>query len=73
MAIRRFKGVLYIKESDKWRAFIKVNKKQMYLGTFFLDYIAARAYDKAVKKYKGDGHPTNKSLGLFDKWENTSE
>jgi len=46
-----YKGVYWNKQKKKWRAYIKVNGKQKYLGYFDDPIKAARAYDEAAKKH----------------------
>jgi hypothetical protein len=43
-----FKGVSWHKARSKWRAFIKVNRKQIHLGLFSQKEDAARVYDQAA-------------------------
>lgn len=49
-----YKGVIYDKERDKWRAEITVNKKRMYLGRYETVEEAAEAYRKAAELYHGE-------------------
>ena len=41
----------YRQKKGKWIAKIKVNKNQIYLGTFDIEHEAKNAYKEAVKKY----------------------
>lgn len=49
-----YKGVYWHKPRKKWRAMIKINRKQITLGRFNTKEEAALAYNKAAKKYHGE-------------------
>lgn len=49
-----YKGVWYVKKTGRWLASVKVNGKQHSLKTWVMPEDAARAYDKAAKKYFGE-------------------
>lgn len=60
-----YKGVTWDKVGRKWRAYIKINDKDINLGRFIDILDAARAYDYAAIKYFGEFALTNESLGLL--------
>ena len=47
-------GVCFRKDSKKWRAYIRVNNKNINIGTFVNEIDAAKARDEATKKYFGE-------------------
>lgn len=49
-----YKGVTWYKAGGKWHAQIKVNRTKYHLGYFFCLIKAAKAYDRAARKYHGD-------------------
>jgi hypothetical protein len=49
-----YKGVSWNKQAGKWRAFIKTNKRQRFLGHFADEAAAACAYDEAAREMFGD-------------------
>jgi len=52
--IGKYVGVAWYKYTEKWKAQIHVNGKQLHLGYFKDDGIAARVRDEAAKKYFGE-------------------
>lgn len=49
----RYKGVSWNKKSNKWEVSIKVNYKKHYIGSFLLEYEAAKAYNCAAINLHG--------------------
>ncbi|MCZ2077923.1 MAG: HNH endonuclease [Bryobacterales bacterium] len=49
-----YKGVSFFKETHKWRAQIRVNRKMLHLGLFDTPELAYEAYCQASRKYHGD-------------------
>ena len=50
----RFRGVYFRKENRKWAAFISVAGKKIFLGYFDSEIQAAKTYDEAAGKYRGE-------------------
>lgn len=50
----KYKGIYQVKGKGKWLSHIMFNNKMKHLGTFESDKDAARAYNKAAKKYFGE-------------------
>ena len=54
-----YKGVGFHKQTGKWRARIKINRKEKHLGLFADALNAAYAYDDAARELFGDFAFTN--------------
>lgn len=55
-----FKGVCWRPIPKRWKAYIKINKKQIHLGYFSTPEEAAVAYNNAAIKYFGEFANQNK-------------
>jgi len=50
----KYRGVSFIAKSGKWQAHITHNYKSIYLGCYEDEITAAKVYNEAAIKYKGD-------------------
>lgn len=49
----KYKGVTWVNDRNKWRAYIIIDGKQKYLGIFSDEIEAAKIYNENAKKYFG--------------------
>lgn len=56
----KFKGVSWQTATQYWKAYIKINEKQVHLGCFWDEVDAAIAYNKAAKALHGEFAKLNK-------------
>jgi hypothetical protein len=59
----KFKGVHWNKRCKKWAAQIACENKKYHLGYFTDEHVAAKAYDRAAKKYHGEFASLNFPIG----------
>ena len=50
----KYKGISWHKLSNKWQAYIRINRKKIHLGVFDNEITAAKAYDKQAKRLFGE-------------------
>ena len=50
----KYKGICWEKDKHRWRGRISINNKSKHLGFFDDEKAAARVYNKAAKKHRGE-------------------
>jgi hypothetical protein len=55
----KYKGVSWHRDTNKWLSCIRAKTRYIHLGLFVSEKEAAKAYDKAAKKYFGEFARTN--------------
>lgn len=55
----KFKGVSWYRRDKIWRSYIVIKRMQLHLGYYESEYEAAKAYNKAARKYFGEFAYTN--------------
>lgn len=61
----KFKGVCWKRDIGRWRAYIKIDQKQVSLGVYDDEMEAAKAYDRKALELFGEFALTNQMLGRF--------
>src|SRR5260370_37261026 len=51
---RKFRGLSWDKENQKWMVLIRTNGRRVLIGRFVDEEAAARAYDEAAKRYHAE-------------------
>jgi len=69
----KYKGVDWAKDMKRWRARITVNGRRIYLGSFDNEIEAAKAYDRAAKKFHGEFAMPNFPGSATENTENTED
>lgn len=54
LAGRKYRGIHFVSELKRWRAMIRINGKNTYLGVFETPEEAARAFDTAARQHHGE-------------------
>lgn len=60
-----YKGVSWVPRIKRWRARIKLNKKEHWGGYFYTAQAAAKCYDKLALRLFGEFARTNQSMGVL--------